>query len=275
VKNKKPILVVIQGGGCRQIECATGILQALDESGIHIDMYRGASAGAIVSCLHASGLTGSNIADLISKTPVSDLFSFSYLQAAKFIIPFVKVSNVYSTDGIEAFLNVNVNAYDSEKRTLVSVTRLRDYRSRMMRGNPLTAKASSAIPEVFPPVKINKELYVDGGVINNIPMPRIPDINKYEHIYILLCNHDTKQSKKSWTKIGRSLKAVNETTEREAHQVFEEAWDELDNVTVIQPPPFRSHLLEWTKNNALIFHAYSFTKELLAFENKKKSILTN
>jgi len=268
MKNKKPVLIVIQGGGCRQIECATGILKALDEAGIVVDKYQGASAGAIVSCLHASGLGGKDIAELIGKTKVSDLFSFSHWQAFKMFIPFVKVSNIYDTSGLETFLNTNVNAYDSEKKTLVSITRLSDYRSFRVRGNALSAKASSAIPEIFPPVKINDVLYVDGGVVDNIPMPKISDIEKYEHVYILLCNHDTKTNKKSWTKIGRSLQAVNETTEREAHQVFEEAWDELDNVTVIQPSPFRSHLLEWTENNSLINHAYQFTKELIEFKIK-------
>ena len=269
MKNSKPILVIIQGGGCRQIECATGILKALDAADIVVDEYMGASAGAIVSCLHASGLSGSNIAYLISKTPVSDLFSFSHLQAFKMLIPFVKVSNIYNTDGLYEFLDDNIDSKASHK-VLVSITRLRDYFSELVTGWALSALASSAIPEVFPPVKIGSELYVDGGVVNNIPMPKISNIKNYEHIYILLCNNDTKTSKKSWTKIGRSLKAVNETTEREAHQVFEEGWNELDNVTVIKPSPFRSHLLEWTEKNALINHAYSFTKELLTISNKIK-----
>ena len=270
MKNSKPVLVVVQGGGCRQIECATGILKALDEAEIIIDEYMGASAGAIVPCLHASGLSGKDIADLISKTPVSDLFKFSYMQALKMLIPFVRVSNIYNTDGLYKFLDDNIDSKASHK-VLVSITRLRDYFSRRVTGWALSALASSAIPEVFPPVKIGFELYVDGGVVDNIPMPKIPDINKYEHIYILLCNHDTKTKKRSWTKIGRSLKAVNETSEREAHQVFEEGWNELDNVTVIQPSPFRSHLLEWTKSNALIHHAYKYTKELL-IQTKKRGV---
>lgn len=272
--DKKPVLVVIQGGGCRQIECATGILQALDEEGIVVNEYMGASAGAIVSCLHASGLSGNDIENLIKKTPVSELFSFSHLQALKMFIPLVKVSHVYNTDGLEAFLNANVNAYDAEKKVLASITQLNNYRSKRVHGNALTAKASSAIPEVFPAVKINGVWYIDGGVVDNIPMPKIKDIPKYEHIYILLCNHDTKTNKKSWTKIGRSLQAVNETTEREAHQVFEEGWDDFDNVTVIQPSPFPSHLLEWTESNALIYHAYEYTIKLLTQEAKTNEYLT-
>jgi len=268
MKNKKPVLVVIQGGGCRQIECATGILKAFDEVGIVVDKYQGASAGAIVSCLHASGLSGLKIAELIGKTPVSDLFRFSYLQAVKLFIPLVKVDYVYNTDGLESFLSININDYDAEEKVLVTVTRQRDYRSFRIRGDALSAKASSAIPEVFPPVEISKVFYVDGGVIDNIPMPEILNMDKYEHIYILLCNHDTKTNKKSWTKIGRSLQAINEITEREAHDVYELGLDKLPNVTVIQPSKWRSHLLEWSDNNSLINHAYKFTKELLNFNKE-------
>jgi hypothetical protein len=35
----KPVLAIIHGGGCRQIENASGVLQALDEAGVVIDAY--------------------------------------------------------------------------------------------------------------------------------------------------------------------------------------------------------------------------------------------
>lgn len=47
-------LAVINGGGCRQIECAAGILTAMDDARIQINEYRGSSAGAAVAALHAS-----------------------------------------------------------------------------------------------------------------------------------------------------------------------------------------------------------------------------
>ena len=66
---KKPILTVINGGGCRQIECATGVLQALDAAGVRIDRYTGSSAGAAVAALHASGMTGAELETMIRETP--------------------------------------------------------------------------------------------------------------------------------------------------------------------------------------------------------------
>jgi NTE family protein len=126
-----------------------------------------------------------------------------------------------------------------------------------------TVLASAAIPEVFPPVTLGNYTYIDGGIINNIPTCSIPEINNYAHIYIILCNEDTKTKKHSWTKLGRALKAINETGNREAHQIKESDWNSLPNVTVIQPPPYRSHLLEWSAKYSLITHAYNYAKQLL------------
>jgi NTE family protein len=263
----KPVLAIIHGGGCRQIENASGVLQALDEAGVVIDAYRGASAGAIVAALHASGFTGSGLREFVKNTPVSELFAPSWWQWFKLFVPGVKTDSVYSTAGLEDLLNKNIETVRAFLKAKVSVSRLPNYDSLMMQANTQTVLASAAIPEVFPPVEIEGQKYVDGGVKNNIPTIRIKDIPKYQHIYIILCNEDTKQDKTSWTKVGRSLEAVNKTMDREAHQIHESGWNDFDNVTVIQPPPFRSHLLEWSDNFGLIEHSYQYTKSLLNNNN--------
>ena len=71
---KKPTLAVIAGGGCRQIEAATGVLQAMEAAGIKIDLYRGCSAGACVAALHASGVDGNALETIIRKTPAKKIF---------------------------------------------------------------------------------------------------------------------------------------------------------------------------------------------------------
>lgn len=260
---EKPTLAIIHGGGCRQIESATGVLKALDEAGVVIDKYNGASAGSIVAALHASSLSGAHIEKLVRETPVDKLFKASWWQWIKLFIPGIKTNYVYNTEGLETFLNEHTDLVHILMDVEVSVSRLPEYESMMMNGEPETVLASAAIPEVFPPVKIEGHYYVDGGVINNIPTCRIKDINKYEHIYMILCNQDTKSNKKSWTKIGRSLKAVNMAMDREVHQIHESGWNDFDNVTVIQPPPFRSHLLEWSEDFGLIDHSYRYAKDVL------------
>lgn len=60
----------------------------------------------------------------------------------------------------------------------------------MIGATPVTVMASAAIPHIFSKVKIGDRYYVDGGVKNMIPTPRILDIPSYEHIYMILCPSD-------------------------------------------------------------------------------------
>ena len=255
----KPVLAIIHGGGCRQIEAATGMLKALDEAKITIDLYRGASAGAIAAALHASGLPGRRIEALIRLTPVDHLFTKSWWKMFKLLIPGVKCDALYSTEGLYTFLKINMSPLLCLQKALVSVTKYPQYESELMAATIDAVMASSAIPEVFPPVDLDGQLYVDGGVLNNVPTPHIHDIASYAHIYILLCPQDSSDKSEPWTKIGRCLKAVDETMDREAQEVMD-TWAGLDNVTILQPPPYPSSLLAWSKDYGLIKHAYQYAK---------------
>jgi predicted acylesterase/phospholipase RssA len=46
--------------------------------------------------------------------------------------------------------------------------------------------ASSAVPAIFPPVEIDGERYIDGGVVNNVPIRRAIDSGA-TRIVVLLC----------------------------------------------------------------------------------------
>lgn len=256
----KPVLAVINGGGCRQIECAAGILQALDGAGIRIDRYAGSSAGAAVAALHASGNDGAALELLIRITPARELFRPCWMHQALSLFG-VPVDHIFDASGMYQMLLDNMT--DAARRKVrVAVTRLRDYAPMMCDATPETVMASAAIPEVFPAVKIGEEKFVDGGVKNMIPTPKISEINDYEHIYILLCNDDTPGPKPK-TRIGRGIEAFCRTMDRESCQLYEEGWHELPNVTVIQPPPFPSSLLDWSENFGLIEHARSYAAEKL------------
>ncbi len=257
-------LCIIQGGGCRQIESAIGVLKAMDELKINIDLYRGASAGAIVSALHASGLNGKSMEHIIRNTDIDDLFKSSTWQWIKMFTPGIKTNWIYDNTGVLRLLS-NYMTDDATARVQVSVTRLKDYKSLMLAGTPTTVLISSDMPEVFEPGKIGEEYYIDGGVINNVPTIPLTEIASYARVYIILCPQDAPHKKSSWTKLGRALKAVNESTEREAHQITEDArWGDLPNVTIIRPTPFRSHLLKWSDNHDLINHAYEYTLNQLS-----------
>lgn len=261
---KKPNLIIAQGGGLRMIEAMAGMLKAIDEMGFNIGEYRGASAGGIMCALYASGHGADQIIWIIKGTDESDLMSLSWWQMFKLIIPGVKVDYLYNRDGMRRFLDNLINEEMSKLKVTVSLTNAKTGESFLHPGSIDALMGTSAIPEVFEPYKVDGILCTDGGEKNNIPMIKIKDIQSYNHIFILLCNKTKSEGKSTaWSKTGRALEAIESTMDREVNQVYEEGWDKLANCTVIQPPPFDSDMMSWSRKHMLIDHAYNFTWQLL------------
>ena len=70
----------------------------------------------------------------------------------------------------------------------VVATSLTDGRERWLTHGPAVEAvlASAAIPAIFPPVEIDGDTLVDGGVVNNVPLSRAIDAGA-TRIYVLLC----------------------------------------------------------------------------------------
>lgn len=259
----KRILICISGGGAIQLESAVGILAALDDAGVFSGAsleYRACSGGAPVAALHASGVTGAAITQLIRKTPMEKLIH----------LPFF--GRYFDVSGILELLKKHMPA-EPLRNCRVAVTRLRDMKSCMVDATPVTVVTSLSIPGVFRPQMIGKEPYVDGGVKNLIPTCPIPELAGYDHIYLLL----SPKSKAPHTEnsagflFSTELKSLAALLDREITQIYEDGWDKIKNVTVIRPPipkeaegrSLIAELLEWSPDNCMIDHAYRFTTQLL------------
>ena len=51
--------------------------------------------------------------------------------------------------------------------------------------------ASSAVPAIFPPVEIDGERFIDGGVVNNVPIRRAIDAGATRIVGPALCARPT------------------------------------------------------------------------------------
>ncbi len=263
----KPVLAVVEGGGCAQIECATGIFKAMEDNNIFIDKYTGSSAGACIAALHASGLSGRKLEELIKSTPADELFTPCILHQVESLFG-ATVDHLMTAEGMYNILKKYVNE-KARNNVRVAVTKLPNFEPMMCDATPITCMASAAIPVVFEPVKIGDAYFVDGGVKNMIPTPPIKDIGNYKHIYIILCVDDV-ETNREYNRIERAYRTALATMEREVTQIYEDAWDELPNVTVIHPTPYEANLLEWSTNFGLIEHAYNYTMKLLSEKQNAK-----
>jgi NTE family protein len=164
--------LVLSGGGARGF-AHLGVIQALIESGISIDRISGVSAGAIAAAFYASGFSPIEIMGFLNEK--------SYLKYFRLAVPnkgFVKNTALY-----KLMLEVlPANIEDLEIPTSITVTELNAGKCLHLESGPLARAvlASTSIPVIFQPVVWKKKSYVDGGVMNNLPVDALE--GKCDHI---------------------------------------------------------------------------------------------
>jgi NTE family protein len=161
--------IVLSGGGARGFS-HLGVLQALNESKIFPDIISGTSSGAIVGSLYADGNKPYDILMLLSKNSRLDYFSLTMPKEG-----LLKIS------GIVKILKETLNAKTFEELKIplfVAATDLNNgrivYFSKGELVKPIIASAS--IPVLFKPIVIDKIYYVDGGVMDNLPVDPLEKI---------------------------------------------------------------------------------------------------
>ncbi|MDY0100307.1 MAG: patatin-like phospholipase family protein [Bacteroidales bacterium] len=162
-KKKYNVGLVLSGGGARGF-AHIGVLKALNESDIYPDVIAGTSAGALVGVLYADGYTPDEIMQMMNSSSL-----------LHYIRPTVPREGLLQISGIERILRENLRAKRFEDLKIplfVTATDLNNgktmYFSRGELLNPVIASAS--IPVLFKPVIINNIHYVDGGVLDNLPL---------------------------------------------------------------------------------------------------------
>lgn len=154
--------IVLSGGGARGI-AHLGVLQALEEAHIKPSAISGTSAGAIVGAFYASGYSPVEILDIIRKTSFFKLLRPALSTSGLLQIDTLgKLFKEYITDSFESLqIPLTINATNLDKGES-------NYFSKGELIRPLLA--ASCIPAIFKPLQINGSRYVDGGMLNNLPV---------------------------------------------------------------------------------------------------------
>jgi NTE family protein len=155
--------IALSGGAFRGM-AHIGVLKALEEKGIRPSIISASSAGAIIGALYAAGYSPKELEKLALKTNF-----IPYLK------PNLPLQSLMSLEKLSLFLANHIGRKDIselEKKLFICVTNLNSGSAEYLsEGDLCTAvTASSAMPFIFAPVKINDSLYVDGGVMNNLPV---------------------------------------------------------------------------------------------------------
>jgi NTE family protein len=159
----KKIGIALGGGGTRGF-AHLGVLKALEEAGIKPNVFSGTSAGAIVGSLLAAGKESDEVFELMKKNKLTDF--------AKIKLPingFMSLENMGKKLGK---MLPGENFKDLKYPFFAAATNLYTGKIEYIsEGNLVQAvQASSSIPIIFSPVEINGYLYVDGGLLDNVPI---------------------------------------------------------------------------------------------------------
>jgi NTE family protein len=172
-----PRVAFVLGGGGVRGAVEVGMLQALLERGIHPDLIVGTSIGAINGALLAAEprLT---VVDRLTAAWASPQASAVYgdgffAQAGRAVRT---RTHLNSADPLRELIEDGVGAgatfADLEVPLQVVAAAVERAAERVFAEGPLVPAvlASAAVPGFFPPVEIDGEHYIDGGVVNSIPI---------------------------------------------------------------------------------------------------------
>ena len=160
--------LTLSGGGARGIS-HLGVIQALEEIGVEFSILSGASAGSIVGSLYCYGYKPKEILEIIKKVSIF-----------KSVRPSWTFTGLLSMDGLKKVLleKVPENSFKSLKQPMaIAITNLKKGVVEYVTDGELISPimASCCVPAIFAPVQINGEIYVDGGVLDNLPAKPIRD----------------------------------------------------------------------------------------------------
>jgi NTE family protein len=154
--------LALSGGGARGF-AHVGAIRALRECGLMPDIVAGVSAGAVIATLYSAGLKEREVLKIFDKAKFSTFTEFVVPRKGFFRMDkFARI--VQRATGVTQIEHLPIP-------TLICATELDTGRQRTFSTGELMPRlmASCSIPIVFEPVAIDEHLYVDGGVLHNLP----------------------------------------------------------------------------------------------------------
>lgn len=158
------------GGGAILGAAHIGVLKALEEKDIKIEAITGTSIGAFVAILYAFGIPVADIEARVKELGWLDVTNFrlsryGLLSNEKLADMLNKMIGKVSFDEAKIPLAVIATNIGTGKRVIIKEGDV-----------ALAAMASTCVPAIFAPVEVKGELYVDGGLVENVPLSPLYDL---------------------------------------------------------------------------------------------------
>ena len=166
VIKRAPKIGLALGGGAARGFAHIGVIAALEEAGIKVDLVAGTSAGSLVGAIYASGKTAAQLQDIAMRMEEAEITDWT--------LPFFN-RGILRGEALSSYVNRQVNNKLIESLPLplgIVATDLRSGEGVLFQQGDTgrAVRASSAVPSVFNPVKVGEREFVDGGLVAPVPV---------------------------------------------------------------------------------------------------------
>jgi len=200
----RPLIgLALEGGGALGL-AHIGVLEWFEENHIPVDRIAGTSMGALVGAMYASGQSIAEVKKLVTSNQFNDMFalrpaysklSFRRRQDRSELPQAISLglkgghisfgNALVSDDRLDTFLTDEFVSYNSANLDFDQLptafravaTDLTTLKPKVFRSSslPFAVRTSIAIPGVFQPVRLDGHVFVDGAIVDNLPVDVLRD----------------------------------------------------------------------------------------------------
>ena len=212
--SQKNVSLALSGGGAKGF-AHIGVIKAIEEYGLHVDKVSGASMGALVGALYATGYSIEEIEDILrafsgedavfgglsrrdititnkfnTLTPMIELGVEDYeLKLPESLITDARINFLLMYHFSEISLKHSHNFKAFHRELTVASSDILNQKVEYFQSGNLSKilRGTIAFPVALSPFKYNGSLFADGGIYDNLPTKHFPDSD-----FVIAVNVGTK-----------------------------------------------------------------------------------
>lgn len=160
-----PVIGLALGSGSARGWAHIGIILGLEEIGVRPQVVAGTSIGALVGAVYVSGQL-EEFSTWVQALSARDVFKLMDLSFSGGMVKGERLFGFFEAN------HRNPNIEDLEQRFVSVATEMKTGREVWIKRGPIlpAARASCALPGIFPPVKYRDSWMLDGGLVNPVPV---------------------------------------------------------------------------------------------------------
>jgi NTE family protein len=200
VSSSRPFTLVLSGGGLKGL-AHIGVFRALEERGLTPSVVVGTSIGSLIGGSWAAGVSVAEMELRARQVRRRDVFRVAHVDMA---IRRMLAPALYRREPLDALITSLVGdvTFGQLTRRLFINTADLNSGQQVMWGMPgfrdvcvaEAVSASCALPGIFPPRVINDRAYVDGAVVDNLPVRQAAAVAEGAIVAVNVAANDIERS---------------------------------------------------------------------------------